>query len=232
MINDQGFLVHRRPFSDSRSHVDFLTQEHGLIHGMLRHETKDSSLQQFVQTSLSWNQNKRVVFFSRFEVNQTSGLAGASLYAGMYLNELLTRTVHADVVVEGLFNAYRDTIAELENYQDLEPPLRNFERSLLKGLGFEILFDTESSNSKPIQSEQKYRYSLDKGFLQVDNDQIEGFAGTDLLAIANNDYSTPSARRTAKLVLRSALRPLLGEKPILSRSLFDKPQPNLAGSQL
>lgn len=221
MIDDQGFLVHRRPLSDSRYQVDFLTRAHGLVKGMLRTRTKDSSLQHFAETSLSWNDSKRAIFFSRYEINQLAVLQGESLYAGMYLNELVTRTVHTDVVIDGLFDVYRGTVTELQDSNDLEPPLRNFERQLLKGLGFEIRFDYESSNGNPIQPQQNYRFGLETGFTQVPNDNSEGISGTDLLAVASNNYSTISARRTAKLVLQFALKPLLGEKPLLSRSLFD-----------
>ena len=224
MIDDQGFLVHRRPFSDSRYQVNFLTRDHGLVQGMLRTRTKDSSLQHFAETSLSWNDSKRLIFFSRYEIDQLSVLQRESLYAGIYLNELVSRTVHTDVVIDGLFDVYRETITELQDSNDLEPPLRNFERQLLKGLGFEIRFDYESSNGNPIQTQRNYRYGSETGFTQVPNDNSEGISGTDLLAVASNNYSTISARRTAKLVLQSALKPLLGEKPLLSRSLFDTTQ--------
>jgi len=224
MIDDQGFLVHRRPFSDSRYQVNFLTRDHGLVQGMLRTRTKDSSLHHFAETSLSWNDSKRLIFFSRYEIDQLSVLQGESLYAGMYLNELVTRTVHTDVVIDGLFDVYRGTIAELKDSTDLEPPLRNFERQLLKGLGFEIRFDYESSNDNPIQPQRKYRYVSETGFTHLPNDNSEGISGGDLLAVASHNYSTMSARRTAKLVLQSALKPLLGEKPLLSRSLFDTTQ--------
>lgn len=221
MIDDQGFLVHRRPLSDSRVQVNFLTRDHGLVQGMLRTRTKDSSLQHFSETSLSWNDNKRLTFFSRYEVDQLAVLQGKSLFAGMYLNELVTRTVHAEIIIDGLFDVYRGTITELKDSTDLEPPLRNFERQLLKGLGFEIQFDIESSNGNPIQPQRNYGYGVETGFTQLPNDNSVGISGTDLLAVAANNFSTISARRTAKLVLQSALKPLLGEKPLLSRSLFD-----------
>ena len=41
-----------------------------------------------------------------------------------------------------------------------------------------------------------------------------------LLAIAEDDYTEIETRRAAKRVLRAALKPLLGERPLTSRQFF------------
>src|SRR5690606_42112958 len=46
------------------------------------------------------------------------------------------------------------------------------------------------------------------------------FLGRDLLALAEADWSQPSTLSTAKRLMRQALAPHLGGRPLVSRELF------------
>jgi len=49
------------------------------------------------------------------------------------------------------------------------------------------------------------------------------FNGTELLAMADADWSAPGALSAAKRLMRQALAVHLGGRPLVSRELFRKP---------
>lgn len=225
-ISDQGFMLHRRPYSDSRWLVDFLTDCHGRISGILRAQKQPhATMELFTQCLLIWRGKKDFVHFQQSEPAEQFNLVGNNLYCGMYINELICRTVRSWQVIEGLFVAYQRTIAALSLRPDVEPTLRSFERKLLKGLGYEVQFDLENATGHPIEPQQQYRYVVDEGFCPVREPATDCFVGSSLLAVAADDYSSPNARRAAKFVLRAALQQQLGPEPLVSRTLFHSPTP-------
>ena len=73
----------------------------------------------------------------RCEAAVPKQLGGDALFAGLYLNELLIRTLSQEEPVAALFNDYGDALASLNSVGaegDLEPILRTFERRLLEEL--------------------------------------------------------------------------------------------------
>ncbi len=55
------------------------------------------------------------------------------------------------------------------------------------------------------------------------------FPGEALLAIGGDDYSAPGTRQVAKVLMRCALKPHLGGKPLQSRELFRASQAGVEG---
>lgn len=220
--SDRGVLLHRRPYTDSRWLVDFLTDRNGRISGIHRSGVnQQSNLELFVEYSIAWRGKNHLVTISQCEVEQMFRIKGHKLYLGLYLNELVAKTTRPDEHVEGLFEIYVESMGALGSGDpDVEPILRRFERTLLKGMGYEIVFDTEVSDGKAIDPSKLYEYVADGGFRQLENGSAKGFDGASLLAIAKDDYSQARTRAVAKFVLRSALQHRIGDQQILSRSLF------------
>ena len=65
-----------------------------------------------------------------------------------------------------------------------------------------------------------YRWQADSGFLPIGHWQPGAFLGSELLAMADADWSTPGALAAAKRLMRQALAPHLGGRPLVSRELF------------
>jgi DNA repair protein RecO (recombination protein O) len=144
------------------------------------------------------------------------------LYAGLYLNELLLRLLRDDDPHPRLFEGYEETLEELTASVDPEPALRNFERLLLKECGYELTLAHVAESGDAIVPGAAYRYVPDVGFYRVSEsvDDRLVFDGATLLAIAESDFAGERTRRAAKQIMRRALAPHLGDKPLRSRALY------------
>ncbi|MYD45892.1 MAG: DNA repair protein RecO [Gammaproteobacteria bacterium] len=218
---DRGVLLHRRPYSDSRTIVELLTAGNGRVSGVLRQSaTAKSRAELFVNYELSWRGRNELVNVSHCEPVSTYLLSGRGLFSGLYLNELVMRTTRSRQLVAGLYEQYLSTLDALQHNEDLEPPLRSFERGLLESLGLAVQFDREMPQGNPIDPQQSYQFLPQQGFQRIPNDASGGMKGSCLLAVAKDDYSSSASRQAAKLVLRTALQDFIGEQPIVSRALF------------
>lgn len=220
--SDRSLLLHSRPYSDSRWLVDYLTVQHGRVSGIQRLAASHrGGLELFTEYHISWRGKSQLVTITRCDVERSFHINGRKLYLGLYMNELIVRTTRPEEEVEGLFNAYVQSIeAILAEDSDVEPILRNFERALLRGLGYEIVFDYELAEGRKVEPDLYYQFVPDGGFQRIESYVDGGIDGVSLLAIADNDYELPEARQVAKNVLRTALQHRIGNQPIVSRSLF------------
>ena len=218
---DRGVLLHRRPYTDSRSLVEFLTASYGRLSGVMRQGSASTSRAElFINYELAWRGRNELVNVSNCEPVNTYRLSGRRLFSGLYMNELVMRTTRSKQTVAGLYERYLTTLDALQHDEDLEPTLRSFERGLLDSLGLAILFDREMPQGDPIDPQRSYQYLPQQGFQRVPDDAAGGLKGATLLAVAHDDYSSVDSRHAAKFVLRSALQDFIGEQPIVSRALF------------
>lgn len=218
---DRGVLLHKRPYSDSRTIMELLTASNGRVSGVLRQSaTATSRAELFVNYELSWRGRNELVNVSHCEPVSTYRLSGRSLFSGMYLNELVMRTTRSKQILMGLYEHYLSTLDALQHDEDLEPTLRSFERGLLESLGLAVQFDREMPQGDPIDPQQSYQFLPQQGFQRVPENATGGMKGSTLLAVAKDDYSAPATRKAAKFVLRTALQDFIGDKPLVSRALF------------
>ena len=149
-------------------------------------------------------------------------LNGEALFSGLYLNELLIRLLPAEDPLPSVFDHYAATLLALAEGRPLEPLLRSFEWRLLDdlGYGFSLILDIHDS---PIAPDGLYRLQVDAGLERVYLLQPGLFNGTELLAMADADWSAPGALSAAKRLMRQALAVHLGGRPLVSRELFRKP---------
>jgi DNA repair protein RecO (recombination protein O) len=155
------------------------------------------------------------------------GLTGKSLFCGLYLNELLTRSLQADQNYPNLYALYETALLSLGACSDqqnlIEIILRRFELSLLSELGFGLSLDCDTDGYAIKESSSvMYRYVNEHGLVEVTSPEPSrgyDFSGTDLIRIANESWDT-SSLKAAKRLTRVALAPILGDKPLKSRELF------------
>ena len=148
-------------------------------------------------------------------------LPGENLLIGMYVNELLYRVLGSFEEMPGLFSRYESLLTELEHQDFQTIQLRKFELSLLAALGYGVTFDVDSSTGQVVKEDDFYQFVVEQGFSSVPEglSSEHTFIGQQLLEIARGEY-TNAGEKILKQIVRKSLQPLLGAKPLKSRSLF------------
>ncbi|KAB0548573.1 DNA repair protein RecO [Pseudomonas argentinensis] len=216
-----AYVLHSRAYRESSALVDFLTPQ-GRLRAVLRGARgKAGSLARpFIPLELETRGRGELKNVGRLEAAGIPNLLnGEALFSGLYLNELLIRVLPAEDPHPVIFEHYAMSILALAQGRPLEPILRAFEWRLLDELGYGFVLDSDVQGNAVV-SDGLYRLEADSGFLPIGHWQPGAFLGSELLAMAEADWSTPGALAAAKRLMRQALAPHLGGRPLVSRELF------------
>ena len=227
-----AFVLHSRAYRESSALVDLLTPQ-GRLRAVLRGARgKAGSLARaFVPLEIELRGRGELKNIGRLESAGIPNLLhGDALFSGLYLNELLIRLLPAEDPHPDVFDHYAATLLALAAGRPLEPLLRAFEWRLLDDLGYGFALDQDLAG-QPVTATALYRLRPDAGLEAVFELQPGVFHGADLLAMAQADWSAPGALAAAKRLMRQALAPHLGGRPLVSRELFlSAPRINLKDS--
>lgn len=233
--------MHRKPYRESSQILDLFCEKQGRFSALYRVNKKNPPLQPFIPYQIQFSGRGNLKYCQSVEANYSSvaelkghSLKGKNLYCGFYLNELLMRLTWQDEPQAELFNVYQQTLEgllRLDNDQQSEPFLRRFEFHLLSILGYQYNWQ-QDCECQDIQPEQYYNFDPHAGF-KIINAQAHGlnmsstranagFSGAAILAIAEDNWGHSLSWQVAKQVARLALQPLLGDKPLTSRTLFQQ----------
>ena len=216
-----AYVLHSRAYRESSALVDFLTPQ-GRLRAVLRGARgKAGSLARpFIPLELETRGRGELKNVGRLEAAGIPNLLnGEALFSGLYLNELLIRVLPAEDPHPVIFEHYAMSILALTQGRPLEPILRAFEWRLLDELGYGFALDIDVQGNAVV-GDGLYRLEADSGFLPIGHWQPGAFLGGELLAMAEADWSTPGALAAAKRLMRQALAPHLGGRPLVSRELF------------
>ncbi|MCZ6709019.1 MAG: DNA repair protein RecO [Gammaproteobacteria bacterium] len=242
-IGQEAFVLHLRPYRETSAIVELMTLEHGRVsvvaRGVRGRKRKGAeTLIPFVRMLVGWSGRGELRTLTAFEPTEHHWLVGKSLYAGLYLNELMLRLLRSDDPHAELFRGYALTVCALAGEAPsalageapshtpidtlIEKTLRRFEKLLLKECGYELVFDRDADTGERVSAQARYFLEPDFGFrrLAAGKDGLRSYRGATLLAIAADHFDEIEVRRVAKRIMREALAPHLGNRPLHSRSLF------------
>ncbi len=222
-------ILHKRPYRESSFLVDVFTRELGKTAAVCKgvrnsKNDKKSLLQPFQPLLIKLSGKRELKNLNQLEASQRMyRLQGRQLYSALYLNELLNRTLPAEVPVPDLYDHYLRSVNGLSQDQDMEVVLREFEIALLEELGYGIDFHTDWQTSDGIEADSYYTYVIEHGFqkLAMPIQSKNCFEGFVLGKIAANQWDKTSLLY-AKRIMRLALSAILGSKPLKSRELFQQ----------
>jgi len=152
--------------------------------------------------------------------------AGAALFSGYYLNELLLKLLARQDPHPALFDAYAQTLPELHASEDAQSQaaLRAFELRLLAELGLLPDLSLATTTQAPVLSRQGYAISPDAGVIA--GGELDGDLLVQLQAalLHGSGAALRQACLSALPALRSQLRGLLhyhlGQKPLRTRQVM------------
>lgn len=220
-LTQPAFVLHSRAYKESSALVDLLTPE-GRLRAVLRNARgrSGSLVRAFVPLEVELRGRSELKTLGRLE---TTGLGhflvGEALFSGLYLNELLIRLLPVQAPYAELFEHYALTVQALALGHPLQPLLRAFEWRLLQELGYGFSLQNDRQG-RSIRHDGWYRLSPEGGLELVAQLQPGLFYGQELLAMSEADWSAVGVLASAKRLMRQALAPHLGGKPLASRELF------------
>lgn len=228
-----AYVLHAKPYRETSFLCELLTVDYGRISvvakGVRRPKSRGRGLlQPFVPLMISCVGRGALLTLTNVDaINMGPMLSGRLAVSAFYLNELLFRLVHHEDPHPDLFFCYQNALSELEKTREVQIVLRLFEKSLLKILGYELQLLKEVGTGAPIRPEENYRYDPSSGPVLVGKDNFvvgvksqDVFKGKSLLALAAGVLDDVAVLSDLKRLMRLALAPHLGHKPLESRKLL------------
>ena len=229
------WVLHTRPFKESSLLVDLLTWDHGRVsvvaNGARGSATKRGKprrgqlLQPFAELLVSWSGKTELKNLKALEQQRVHPLMGERLFSGLYANELLQRLMLPWQPVDGVPELYQWLLEHLSSDSSLESALRLFEKQLLDCLGYGLPLGFEAGSGQEMNPEACYRYDSENGFWLLPNSPVGAvlncFSGRTLIELGKGQVAEESLPELKRL-MRMAVQPLLGEKPLQSRALFQQ----------
>lgn len=227
---ESAYVLHYRAYRDTSLIVEFFTEHHGRISAVAKGARTQRSpwrgnLLPGVPLLISCVGKSELLTLTQAEPNGTPlRLQGKALFSLFYVNELLMYLLHRFDAHSQLYQQYIVTLTQLTSTEHIEIPLRLFEWKLIQELGYGLALDKDSRTNLPVKAEALYLVELDSGVSEITENilrELPIYHGKTLLALAN--YQLPNdldVLRETKRLTRQLLQPLLGDREIVSRSLF------------
>lgn len=224
----QAYVLHRWPYQEHSLIVEFFGQQEGRFRAIAKGARRSKKgtaplLQPFRLLQIDVRGRHQLKTLTSVEVDDYNGpLQGDFMYCGFYMNELLQRLLPEQASIPALFNDYKDTLHLLRDQVSMQPVLRKFEWLLLCHLELDFSWHEDVDNGAPIEPQQTYYFRPAEGFSVVNDTRAPTpyFSGEALLAMADFALQDASLLQQFKHIMRRALAPYLGAKPLRSRELF------------
>ena len=221
---EPAFVLHRHPYRETSLLLEVFARDSGRMGlvargGRGRRRDRAVLLQPFSELLIGWRGRGDLGSLTQSESRGPAlPLTGRALFAGFYVNELLLRMLRRHDAAPGIYDDYREVLAELAA-GGLEAALRRFEKRLLEQCGYGLQLHEEADSGEPVDPERRYGYLPEHGPVP------EGGGGTPvlgrtLLDLADERFDDPQTLREAKRLMRAVLEQQLGPKPLRSRELF------------
>lgn len=227
VLLEPAVVLHRRPYRDTSLLLEVFTAGHGRVGLVARgvrgkRTAKAALLQPFQAVVMSWRGSGELKTLTDVESDGASApLISEAIPAGFYLCELILRTCHRDDPHPRLFGQLKEALAGLGRSLD-QSALRGFEKVLLEEIGYGLQLDRQADNGSPVLPERRYCYIAEQGVWPVEAAPRHGveIGGAALLALARGEQGHPAWQAETKALMRAALAPVLGHRPLRSRELY------------
>jgi DNA repair protein RecO (recombination protein O) len=212
-----AYLLHARPYRETSLLLELFIEDLGRITVI----GKGVRLQLFVPLCVSCVGRGELLTLTDVDSGGMAPvLKGRALVSAFYINELLMRLLHRWDPYPELFTQYQSALQILSESDQEQVALRLFEKALLKSLGYELQLLKDAETGLAVQPENYYSFNPAVGPRAVDLPSPYVFKGKSLLGLAEGYLNDISILSDAKRLMRLALAPHLGSKPLESRKLL------------
>lgn len=235
-FQDQAYLLHIKPYRESSALVRLLTQEHGLVGGVLKGVYKKDKRAAAYRASLQLGNALEIVCLGRSDLKSIIQADAVSVFPVLnntriflclsYANELLLRLLQEGLPCKKMFHRYQQLIASLSLVANdvhsplLEASLRAYEFDLLDLLGFGLDFCVDAETHEEVKPAFFYRVISGVGVMKEKSSSAYAFDGEVLQNIQARDFSEQETRRQAKMLSRYLIEHCLDGPPLKTRKLY------------
>jgi DNA repair protein RecO (recombination protein O) len=227
---DPAYILHQHSYGNSSMLLEAFTASSGRLGLVARGVRRKGSrtralLEPFQPLLLGWRGRGDLKTLAGVEeAGPRRTPQGRALYAGYYCNELILRLFERESAEATVFAAYERVLAALQGEDIPESALRAFELDLLEALGYAPELRQTADTGEGVVAEREYDFFVDSGPMASTGPEARPASvrvnGASLRALAAREFSDPETLRSARTILRAALEPLLGGKPLKSRSVY------------
>lgn len=207
-------VLHVRPWRETSLLLEALCRDHGRV-GLLargarsgRGRIQRGMLQPFQDLEIDFSGRGELLSLSRVEpAAPARRLSGDSLYAGLYVNELLVRMLaRQEDPHPGLLARYGALLDTLAAADGMAWALRRFERDLLAMLGLALVLDRDSHSDEPLDAATEYVYIPEQGPVAWTGQDGLRLTGADLLALGQDQRPDAAGMRRLRHLMRQMIR--------------------------
>lgn len=220
---EPAVILHRRAYSESSLLVEALARAHGRVGLIARGARRGKAqwrglLEPLAPLRLSWRGGGELHTLTGAEPGtwRPPG-SGDNLYAGLYAGELTMRLTARDDPHPVLFDSLVQLLRTLAGGDEPALPVMCFERDLLAASGYALPLTQESATGEAVAADRDYLYHPEHGLRRADGPPARDEApatGATLLALAAGEVTGPEQTRAARRLLKTALAPHLGGRPL------------------
>lgn len=222
---EPAWVLHARPYRDTSLLVESLTRDHGRV-GLVARGVRGprgrlrALLQPLQPLLMSWSGRGELATLAACEgAGAAYALRDEALLSAWYANEVLLRVLQRGDPQPTVHESYGRLLAALAAGADPAATLRVFEKRLLDALGWGAAYDHLAADGAPVEPGRHYGFAAERGVVAAGAGEVD-VDGAALLALAHEDLSDPAVAADARRVLRAALAPHLGDKPLETRTLL------------
>ena len=223
-VTDQpAYILHRRDWQNSSLILDLFTLDHGCLSVLARggKASKSSALfQPFYHLLISWS--------GRSELKTLVSIDGSSTPIDekqylplLYVNELLTAFLPRQEPNPELFVLYRELITNaVRDFS--EEQLREFEREMMKILGYFPDTSQDAESGESIMGDQFYQFIASSGFIPCEVKDQNAIGGHTIIDWNRNQYENQQVLQLAKTIMRCIIDFNLHGKKLKSRDIYQQ----------
>jgi len=237
-----GFVLHHYDWSETSLVLDLFTREQGRLAVVAKGAKRPYSqlrsvLLPFLRLQLTLTKPSKLNEDGAAEVRSLRGAewvggqtlpAGAALFSGYYVNELLMKFLPRQDPHAALFDAYANLLPQLQSPETAQIALRAFELRLLADCGLLPDLSVLATTQAPLEPERLYMLSPEAGVVVPTQDapQLTGHAWVQLQAALLHgsmealQAACEAAGPSLKPLLRALLHYHLGHRPLRTRQVL------------
>ena len=216
-----GFLIHARDYRETSSILNIFTSQGGIESLIFKgkHTNKDRfKFSIFNEYSFTFNEKYSLPYLTKFELLNQYVFDKKYYLLGLYVNELLYKTLKDGYDFDKVYLHYKEFLINLSDTNDSLGRLALlFEKNLLQDLGYEISL----SENETLVNDKYYYYDYNEGFkLDISLETTSPILGSDLESFFINTLTCEKTISNIRSIIRKIFIQIYPDINLLGDKLF------------